>query len=83
MLRSVLSLCLVLGCLATGCGGKELCVEVCEDLKPRLEDLLPDAGVDCSDPVWKGPDSCDECYALLQDLYDVAVTDWEGYCAEF
>ena len=44
MMRSVLCLCLVLGCLATGCGGKELCVEICEDLKPRLTELIGQLG---------------------------------------
>jgi hypothetical protein len=82
MLRTILALVLSAACLHA-CGGKSPCEQLCEELKPKIEDQLPQIFVDCSDSAWGAANNCQECKEVLADKYDVAMTDSEEICIRF
>lgn len=82
MLYYVLALAMLAGGLFA-CGGKSPCERLCEEVKPKLEEQLPQVSVDCSEPAWDAANTCQECQDVLADKYDVAMTDSGEICTRF
>jgi len=71
--------------LASSCGGgKGPCASLCEEIKPKLVEELPNISPEnvlCTKAPWTKADTCGECLDVLADLYDVAVSDESELCS--
>ena len=72
--------------LMAGCGNDndDACTKLCEEVKPKLVDQMPDispADVQCDQDPYASADTCDQCKLIFNDLFDVALTDPGELCA--
>ncbi len=54
------------------------CVRLCQNVRNKLIDQIPGVSpedVDCAAPLWRNVGSCEDCFAILSDNFDVSATD--------
>ena len=87
MKKNILILCITIiiaaGYIAVACGGDGPCTRLCQELRPKLIDQMPDVSeedVKCDEPPWTEKTNCSDCLQILQDLYDATATDPDPLC---
>lgn len=76
----------LLAVLSASCGGDGPCPSLCKEVKPKLLDQLPDVtpdDVQCSKAPWTKAITCNACIQILEDRYDVSVTDDGELCSRY
>lgn len=74
----------LLAALSASCGGDGPCPSLCKEVKPKLVDQVPGVTPDdvhCSSAPWTKALTCDVCIQILEDRYDVSVTDEGELCS--
>jgi hypothetical protein len=67
-----------------GNDGNDACTNLCEEVKPKLIEQMPDISepdVQCDQDPWASADTCNECKTIFNDLFDVSLTDPGELCA--
>jgi hypothetical protein len=70
-------------CLASCGSDKKGCTGLCEELRPKLIEQMPDVSpedVRCSEPPWTLKDNCDDCLQILIDLFDASPSEPDDLC---
>lgn len=86
-MRSIVTwigLAFMLAVLSAACGGDGPCPSLCKEVKPKLLEQIPDVtpdDVQCSKAPWTQALTCDACIQILEDRFDVSVTDDGELCS--